>query len=344
MTVPLGRKAVIAPYVGYSSATTKYTWEVDGTTQQETGEMLTFTPSAIGSYTIKVTGTGSENTTSATITLNCVAAEGTYFRAATASSSPTTYNVLEFLPAPGQYTNEGYSPASQQEANDYASQRLQSGNFISLGGFGGYVIVKFDHSVENRDGKNLAIKGNALSTSSEPGIVWVMQDENGNGLADDTWYELKGSESGKVTTRKRHTVTYFKPTANRQDVRWIDNNGGSGKVDINSFHSQNSYYPVWITAASYTLRGTCLAPNSYDTSGNETYWVNENYDWGYADNYGQDYIGNETQLDISNAIYPDGSPADIKYIDFVKVHTGVNAKAGWLGEISTEVFGFRDMN
>ena len=101
---------------------------------------------------------------------------------------------------------------------------------------------------------------------------------------------------------------------------------------------------MWIKAARCTLRGKCLALNRYDTSGNETYWVNENYDWGYADNYGQDYIGNETQLDISNAIYPDGSPADIKYIDFVKVHTGVNAKAGWLGEISTEVFGFRDMN
>ena len=130
--------------------------------------------------------------------------------------------------------------ASQQEANDYAWQRLQSGNFISLGGFGGYVIVKFDHSVENRDGKNLAIKGNALSTSSEPGIVWVMQDENGNGLADDTWYELKGSESGKVTTRKRHTVTYFTPTANRKVVRWIENYGGSAKDDIIRFHSQNS--------------------------------------------------------------------------------------------------------
>ena len=32
------------------------------------------------------------------------------------------------------------------------------------------------------------------------------------------------------------------------------------------------------------------------------------------------------------------------YIDFVKVQTGVNVKAGWLGENSTEVFGFTDEN
>ena len=40
----------------------------------------------------------------------------------------------------------------------------------------------------------------------------------------------------------------------------------------------------------------------------------------------------------------DGTPADLKYIDFIKVQTGVNVKAGWLGENSTEVFGFTDEN
>ena len=30
--------------------------------------------------------------------------------------------------------------------------------------------------------------------------------------------------------------------------------------------------------------------------------------------------------------------------DFIRVQTGVNAKAGWLGENSTEVFGFTDEN
>ena len=40
----------------------------------------------------------------------------------------------------------------------------------------------------------------------------------------------------------------------------------------------------------------------------------------------------------------DGSPADLQYIDFVKVQSAINYVAGGLGEISTEVFGFEDEN
>ena len=47
---------------------------------------------------------------------------------------------------------------------------------------------------------------------------------------------------------------------------------------------------------------------------------------------------------IGNAVDGNGEPANLAYIDFVKVQTGVNAKAGWLGENSTEVFGFTDEN
>ena len=41
---------------------------------------------------------------------------------------------------------------------------------------------------------------------------------------------------------------------------------------------------------------------------------------------------------------PDFTPIDLQYIDFIKVQTGVNSKAGWLGEVSTEVSGFEDLN
>ena len=38
--------------------------------------------------------------------------------------------------------------------------------------------------------------------SSEPGIVLVSKDTNGNGLADDEWYELAGSEYNSPATTK----------------------------------------------------------------------------------------------------------------------------------------------
>jgi hypothetical protein len=33
---------------------------------------------------------------------------------------------------------------------------------------------------------------------------------------------------------------------------------------------------------------------------------------------------------------------ELKYIDFVKVQTACNAKSGWIGENSTEVYDFYD--
>ena len=47
-------------------------------------------------------------------------------------------------------------------------------------------------------------------------------------------------------------------------------------------------------------------------------------------------------FDIANAIDSEGKAKELKYIDFVKVQTAVNAKSGWLGELSTEVTGFYD--
>lgn len=99
--------------------------------------------------------------------------------------------------------------------------------------------------------------------------------------------------------------------------------------------------------------GPCLKSRTYDQSGNGSYWVNGEYDWGYADNFGNDRLSEDDNaaagamkvyFKISNAVDKNGQPADLKYIDFIRVQTGVNAKAGWLGENSTEVFGFTDEN
>ena len=43
-------------------------------------------------------------------------------------------------------------------------------------------------------------------------------------------------------------------------------------------------------------------------------------------------------------MHADGSAVKLRYVDFIKVQTGVNSKAGILGEVSTEVFGFRDLS
>ena len=278
-----------------------------------------------------------------------------HYRAKTETSVAEQSIVFEYTPAPGQFINEtktgGFTgnEKTPEAASAYAEQRMKSGTFVSLGGFGGYIIVGFDHSIDNTGDYDFGIIGNSFKGSSEPGVVWVMQDENGNGKPDDTWYELKGSETGKESTIQNYSVTYYRPSEPQQSVKWTDSEGNSGEVDyLKAFHQQDYYYPLWIKEDSYTLTGICLEGRNYDQSGNGTYWVNAEYDWGYTDNFSDidrlsnDNNANANYFKISNAIDEKGNPVDLKYIDFIKVQTGCNTKSGWLGENSTEVFGFFD--
>lgn len=290
-----------------------------------------------------------------------------HYRPKSATSSPDFNKVYEYTPAPGQFINElrtgGFdgTQTTPEAAAAYAQKRLTATNsdgtprpaFVSLGGFGGYIVVGFDHSIDNTGGYDFGVVGNSFDGSSEPGIVWVMQDENGNGLPDDTWYELAGSETGKGETLRGYEVTYYRPSAPQMAVEWSDNQGNSGEIDyLKAFHNQDYYYPLWIDSDSYTLKGTMLKARNYDKSGNGSYWVQPHYDWGYADNFSPtdrltdddnaNSSANANHFRISDAIDESGAKADLEYIDFIKVQTACNAKSGWLGEQSTEVFGFFD--
>ena len=282
-----------------------------------------------------------------------------YYRPATQSSSPYCTKVFEYTPAPGQFINEtktgGFdgTQTTAEAACRYAEERFNNDIWVSLGGFGGYIVVGFDHSIDNTGSYDFAVLGNSFNGSSEPGIVWVMQDENGDGEPNDTWYELAGSETGKAETIQNYAVTYYRPSEPQQPVKWSDNMGNSGQIDyLKQYHRQEYYYPLWIEADSYTLTGTCLEARNYDASTNGTYWVNPHYDWGYADNFSpidrltdNENVNadiNANHFKISNAIDASGKHKQLDFIDFVKVQVGVNTKSGWLGEVSTEVCGFYD--
>lgn len=174
-----------------------------------------------------------------------------------------------------------------------------------------------------------------MNTSSEPGVVWVMQDANGNGMPDDTWYELKGSEYDNAATIRGYAVTYT-PLADGS-AAWTDDRGGSGTIDRMDEHTQASYCPAWIETADLKFTGTRLRDNVEQADGQ---WRPQAFAWGYADNFSTvDRIGTTNRLRISDAVTADGSPANLQQIDFIKVQTGVNAKAPLIGEISTEVCG-----
>lgn len=354
----------------------QFKWSVNGSVIEDATERTyKFTPTAAGEY--EVTLTVSEGKTADTkltrnitrsksyitesVTVTCVEeTETERYRKATASSSRLWNKVYEFTPAPGQFINETRSggftgnETTPELAVEYATKRLEKKYYVSLGSFGGYIVVGFDHSIPQTNNEyDFAIQGNAFKGSSEPGIVWVMQDVNGNGLPDDEWFELKGSETGKDETIQNFEVTYFRPEGKRMKVHWTNSEGKSGWVDhLAGYHPQDSYYPLWVKENSYTLTGTCLGARNGQSS-STGYWENREYDWGYVDNFGNDQIvggntvdgsGQRNGFKISNAIYPDGTEAQLQYIDFIKVQCGVLAKSGILGEISTEVFSFEDLS
>lgn len=351
-----GRKIRIKAWNIENEFDATYIWKVNNKVKQEGKEtQFIFEESTIGTYALTVTMKNQYMELTKTMEINVHGAEGTYKRTASASSSKDYNKVYEFLPAPGQFVNEYYTAKTMEEAVAYADARLKQKAYVSLGAWGGYLVVGFDHSIENDGSYNIQVLGNSFAGSSEAGIVWVMQDENGNGLPDDTWYELKGSEYGKAETIQDYTLTYYRPKAPQMPVQWTDNQGKSGVVDyMSAYHFQDYYYPYWVKEDTYTLHGTCLKSRTYDQSGNGTYWVNVEFDWGYADNYSSidrltsdDNAGaaaNGNHFKISDAVTFEGKAANLKYIDFVKIQTGVNAKAGWLGENSTEVFGVKDYN
>lgn len=360
-----GRKLRIAPSAISEVEGVTYAWSVEGAEEVISEESsLTFVAEAIGEYSVVATATTERDGQQITLTRKFVVTvyeEGAFYRPQSGASTAEWNKIFDYTPAPGQFINElktgGFdgTQTTMEAAIVYAEKRMRVENWVSLGGFGGYIVVGFDHSIDNSGDYDFGIKANSFAGSSEPGIVWVMQDENGDGEPNDTWYELAGSETGKATTIQNYAVTYYRPSGAGMPVQWTDNHGNHGVVDyLAQFHRQEYYYPLWIEEDSYTLTGSCLEPRNRDASGNGSYWVNDKYDWGYADNFSPvDRLTDEDNAEggvnanhfkISNAIDCDGEPIHLDYIDFVKVQVGVNAKSGWLGELSTEVCGFFDYN
>lgn len=282
--------------------------------------------------------------------------------------SPYISKVYEYRPAPGQFVNT----MPQYEAGDSYDDMLRkveeslSGTndiMVSLGGFGGYVVFGFDHTVINHPGeKDFMILGNSFyelsgsdrkGGSAEPGIVMVSYDRNCNGIPDDDWYEIAGSEHNSPATIRNYSITYHRPNPDREIISqgplvdinyimWEDSEGTCSSMPKNNFHRQE-YYPAWVEDDALTFSGTRLADNGVDVSGTGAYYVLYCYDWGYADNHPNDYA-DLNSFDISWAVDKDGMPVVLPGVDFVKVYTCINQYCGWIGETSTEICRAQDLH
>lgn len=269
--------------------------------------------------------------------------------------------VLEYIPAPGQYIN------SSPWGDGASASSIVGGvnGTLCLGAFGGSVVFAFSEAVENHPdnpyGVDFTIFGNPMHDWSEPGVVWVMRDDNENGEADDTWYQLAGSDYYFSSSLPDYRVSYTDPGGTgAADVSWEDQLGNTGIIKANSAHTQ-AYYPQPsifpnIPEQKYELSGT-LIRGAVDV---EHPPVNTSLlrAFGYADNQPRgsgahtspdnpytpvlEHSGGDA-FDIAWAVDEEGSGVELNQIHFVKVQNGVLHQGGWLGELSTEITGAVDV-
>ena len=126
---------------------------------------------------------------------------------AAVADSPFATTVVDFSPAPGQFVNvPPYDDANSALGAPVGGGTANPDNskLVSLGGFGGSITLKFDHTVMD-DGANPHcmdaivfgnshwVGGNANRHWAECGTIEISRDSNSNGLPDDAWYLIPGS-------------------------------------------------------------------------------------------------------------------------------------------------------
>lgn len=317
--------------------------------------------------------------------------------ALTADNHPWLTRVYEFHPAPGQFSNTlplyrvgepfdsvmarcqwaicGRIDTTSTTFHGEVYTRIDTTwakSMISLGGFGGYVIVGFDHPVVNMHDYDFEIWGNAFYSdeltgggSCEPGIVMVGVDSNGDGVPSDgdKWYELAGSEYYHPTTQYDYSITYYRPEdgkiptpstidPNLNDttyIRWTSNDvnpdSTSGYMSRNIHHHQ-PYWPLWLDdEPTLSFSGTKVRCNGMNRSDTAYYFMLYNFPWGYVDNLPNNPAKRPEEgfynpgFKIDWAVDEHGNHVNLTHIDFIKIYSGLNQYCGWLGETSTEVTG-----
>lgn len=285
--------------------------------------------------------------------------------------------VLDYRPAPGMKVNKypfiSDKVRTQDEANAACARWLMSGKPITLGGFGGYIVFGFDHMVVNLpdaapDFAVLCPK----DARSRPGVVMVAYDENGNGLADDTWYELIGESHGGAKRSVR--VTYNRPVR-----RWYEAGPSAAPEDkakkflypdhVKATLSDGSafsvpyvgdavleddkkddffaYWPKWLKQEGKLEFEATLLPNVCTETPQYSTTSLTHYKREYS-SLGLGYVGNPQQEEcifcLENAVDAQGNFVTLPGVHFIKICTGVNQQISEEGSLSTEITGVKDLN
>ena len=190
--------------------------------------------------------------------------------------------LVAYLPAAGQFMNEGangsgwggpFTATNSNKLKGLVEGYVTTG--VSLGAFGGYVVLDFGvpakdeagnvtggiyNDPDNAYGVDFILYGNAMGTWAEPGCVQVSLD-------GENWYDLAGSLHYRPeTTDKGYAIWDYSTTYTHPEAAESEETGAngvavpyastyklrptsteateSGTVAINAWH-KHSYFPLY---------------------------------------------------------------------------------------------------
>lgn len=288
-------------------------------------------------------------------------------------TNPFASRVLAFAPAPGQFVNDAdfnNSSRALGPPSGGGTNLADNGSVVSLGGFGGFIVLGFDQPIEdhplNRFGMDFIVFGNAFwigndpqSRWAEPAVVEVSRDANANGLPDDPWFLIPGSHLTSAD-EDRFTVTWDDDTTD--DTYPPANEAWIPPGEFGAWSTNGLRLPSSLVDAVGRMRNP-LAPSKAEGV------------WGYGDMSptlvlgdlnGDNAVddpaitseefytvpddprevgvnprsGGGDAFDIAWAVHPEtGDPAALSSIDFVRISTAMHqdASSPLLNELSAEI-------
>lgn len=299
------------------------------------------------------------------------------------ADTPWAAVVLDFTMAPGQYAqvSEFTDPTRALGAPIGGGTATPSNEkLVSLGGFGGSIVLGFDHTVlddpRNPRCLDAIVFGNAYWVGANPNRRWaecatieISRDVNANGIADDPWYLIPGS----------HLVVPVERTIQS----WDDDLDDPTYPPLPP--SPGFPYPDWIPdgySGIWTTAAFRLPPEVFDVTvlENPLGWeAEEEGIWGYADHSPtlilgdldadnvvddpaidpEDFYtipddpfavgitpgsGGGDAFDIAWAVDPaTGEAANLEGFDFVRISTAANHVVSLFGELSAEIGAVADV-
>jgi len=253
--------------------------------------------------------------------------------------SPFATKILNYTPAEGQFVNDPqFNDPTRALGSPIGGGTIIPDNtkLVTLGGFGGSITLGFDYPVyddpTNPQGLDCIIFGNAHWLGGDPearwaeaGIIEISRDTNQNGLPDDPWYLIPGSDITDPINQ-RYEGYFILPDIPYADPPIIN-------LETDQTESYWGYTDMTPTLrlgdlnADNTIDDPDIEPENFYTIPDDPFIIGITPGSGGGDAF-----------DIAWAIDPDTlQPANLNAFDFIRITTGTYSYGRWFGEVSTEI-------